>query len=457
MARGRYQGRAFGETLGKSPTEAQPKLFQLMAGLDNGSFVPSSERRSRKLRRSVRPKLTPRELFDDYLADCRKRCGWQTAETYKTRLMPVLDFLEQAGNRKQWRLTEDIERDCVLKLRAYLTTRTVTRNGRAGAPSKPMSPRQVKHCLETLRATINWALRAEVRKLPVDFRNPITQDIVGQLPQKDPLRKAAVSLDNRVQIVHHMDAWELTHLTGRLILPLRHEELCSILISDVGWTAKSLYVGTRFDGCDFTKGRTSFTIPLDPLLLQLWFVCAKGRADGLLFRSPHSWQMPLDKDPATFPCRREIEECIAVAFLSKKEQEVQTDNDRKQVIRDLFYKCGGMHPDDVRRAMKRLYKCVGLPEEIRAYDLKGSSSQSMRDSGMPHLESRYLTGHAVNDIINEYVGLNPEPHMAKYYESVMPLLNAIRDRAKSLGLSLDDYDRNYADVSGTNSVRPTAG
>ena len=52
---------------------------------------------------------------------------------------------------------------------------------------------------------------------------------------------------------------------------------------------------------------------------------------------------------------------------------------------------------------------------------------------MPHLESRYLTGHTVNDIMNEYVGLDTEPHMARYYDSISPLLHAIRDRAKALG------------------------
>lgn len=313
-----------------------------------------------------------------------------------------------------------------------------------------MSPRQIKHCLETLRAAINWALRADVRKLPVEYRNPVTRDIVGQSPQKDPLRKAAVPLDVRVQIVHSMDAWELTHLAGRLILPLRHEELCGILISDVNWIGKTLFVGTRFDGCDFTKGRTSFTIPVDPLLLQLWTGCAQGRPEGVLFRNRSAWKKPPTKDPATFSSRQEVEARIASLLGSCKAEDVQTENDRKQVIREYFYKIGGMHPGDIRRAVKRLYSRVGLPAEVRAYDLKGSTSQSMRESGMPHLESRYLTGHTVNDIMNEYVGLDTQPHMARYYDSISPLQHAIRDRAKTLGYCLKDHDSN---ITTTDHIR----
>lgn len=457
MARGRYQGRAFGVTLGQSPAEAQPRLFQLMAELDNGSFVPPHDRRHRRLRKPTRSKLTARELFDDFLDDRRKHCGRKTADTYLTRLMPILDFLDQPRNRKRWPLAEDLDRTCLLELRAYLITRQVTRNGRAGAAPKPMSPRQIQNCLETLRTAINWALRADVRKLPVDLRNPVSQDLIGQPAQKDPLRKAAVPLEVRIRIAQQMNLWELTHLSALLILPLRHDDHSGVLISDVDWTAKTLSIGTRFDGSDFTKARVSYSIPIHPLLLQLWSICADRRPDGVLFRTPKSCRKPTTKDRTKFSSRREVEVHVAAVLQSCNADDVQTEYDRKGVIRKCFTKIGGMSPSDVGRALTLLFKRVGLSDDIYPYQLKGSTSQSMRESGVPHLELRYLTGHAVNDIMNEYVGLNPEPHMARYYESVMPLLNAIRDRAKSLGLSLVDHDRNDTDVSAPNSVRRTAG
>ena len=457
IARGRYQGRAFGVTLGQSPAEAQPRLFQLMAELDNGSFVPPHDRRHRRLRKPTRSKLTARELFDDFLDDRRKHRGRKTADTYLTRLMPILDFLDQPRNRKRWPRAEDIDRTCLLELRAYLITRQVTRNGRAGAAPKPMSPRQIQNCLETLRTAINWALRADVRKLPVDLRNPVSQDLIGQPAQKDPLRKAAVPLEVRIRIAQQMDLWELTHLSALLILPLRHDDHSGVLVSDVNWTSKTLSIGTRFGGSDFTKAHVSYSIPLHPLLLQLWSICADQRPDGILFRTPKSCRKPTAKDRTKFSSRREVEECVATALQSCNADDVQTEYDRKRVIRKYFTTIGGMSPSDVGRALTRLFNRAGLPDGNYPYQLKGSTSQSMRESGMPHFELRYFTGHTTADIMNEYVGLEHEKHMAVYYESITALLDVIRDRAKWLGLSLDDHDHNDTDVSAPNSVRQTAG
>ena len=390
IARGRYQGRAFGVTLGQSPAEAQPRLFQLMAELDNGSFVPPHDRRHRRLRRPTRSKLTARELFDDFLDDRRKHCGRKTADTYLTRLMPILDFLDQPRNRKRWPLAEDLDRNCLLELRAYLITRQVTRNGRAGAAPKPMSPRQIQNCLETLRTAINWALRADVRKLPVDLRNPVSQDLIGQPIQKDPLRKAAVPLEVRIRIAQQMDLWELTHLSALLILPLRHDDHSGVLISDVDWTAKTLSIGTRFDGSDFTKARVSYSIPLHPLLLQLWSICADRRPDGVLFRTPKSCRKPTAKDRTKFSSRREVEVHVAAVLQSCNADDIQTEYDRKGVIRKYFTKIGGMSPSDVGRAMTLLFKRVGLSDGIYPYHLKGPNTPTTINRVQCHLQERRI-------------------------------------------------------------------
>ena len=49
LARGRYHGRAFGETLGGEVHAATARLRRLLTEMDNGSFVRPSEARNRQI------------------------------------------------------------------------------------------------------------------------------------------------------------------------------------------------------------------------------------------------------------------------------------------------------------------------------------------------------------------------------------------------------------------------
>jgi hypothetical protein len=40
--------------------------------------------------------------MNEFLAEKRKIRGKQTADTYKSRLMPVLDFAERSAHHKGW-------------------------------------------------------------------------------------------------------------------------------------------------------------------------------------------------------------------------------------------------------------------------------------------------------------------------------------------------------------------
>ena len=67
LARGRYERRYFGETLGADLQEAKSKLRELLHRLDSGTFVPPSDARKQMLKTRKIPILTLRELFDRYM------------------------------------------------------------------------------------------------------------------------------------------------------------------------------------------------------------------------------------------------------------------------------------------------------------------------------------------------------------------------------------------------------
>src|ERR1700727_983150 len=67
LARGRHEGRPFGETLGNTDNEARARLHQLLTELETGSFVRPSESEKRQLSKGNFPRLTLRQLADEFL------------------------------------------------------------------------------------------------------------------------------------------------------------------------------------------------------------------------------------------------------------------------------------------------------------------------------------------------------------------------------------------------------
>jgi hypothetical protein len=101
LARGSYLGQRFGETLGGNEAEATSRLRHLLNEIEDGSYVRPTEARQRPLARGSLPRLTLRQLAHEYLSDRRKLRSQRTADTYRSRLTPVLDFAERTAARQR--------------------------------------------------------------------------------------------------------------------------------------------------------------------------------------------------------------------------------------------------------------------------------------------------------------------------------------------------------------------
>ena len=267
LARGRYNKQAFGETLGANEERAVSRLRHILTEIETGSYVRPSAASKRPMGNGTIPQLSMRHLINEFLVEKRKTNGASTAKDYRNRLAPILDFAESQNALRQWRLAADIDREFAVELRVFLTNRLVTRNGHPNSDQKMMSPRQVRNCMETFRMALAWALRADVRKLPPDFVNPVTKDVIGQSPRKDPLRKSKLPMSRRIELINSMDEWQLLHLSLSMILPVRFEDVAGALISDIDFHDKVLHLGTRFGDCDFNNSTTpghSTTINVTP-------------------------------------------------------------------------------------------------------------------------------------------------------------------------------------------------
>lgn len=439
IARGFHEKQRYGETLGGNEAEATARLRQLLTEIEDGSFLRPTETHQRPLLRGKIPRLTLRQLINEYLVEVRRLRGKNTCDAYRTRLMPVLDFAEQIKIRKKWPLAMDIDREFAVSLRSFLHQYQTTRNGRPGGTPKILSERQIHNILVCLRTMLSWARRPDVRKLPIDFANPLTRDLVGTRPKKDPLREDKLPVEQRVQIVAHMDTWQLCQLSLSLVLPLRPDEATGLLISDVCFEKGWLRFGTRLEGGDFNKGRQDFVLPFPSELTSILRTCIGDRTEGPLLRDRKSFSGRRKRPPVSFA---ELPQLYRERRQKAPRDEIQSEQDGKRVFRDLLRELGGVSEDMIAVEFKKLLGRCGLAEGRSLVTLRHSVSTAMeRTPGMPHLALRYLTSHSTQDILNEYVALEPVKAMQLYFDTIRPLLEAIMQRARALGIPIDPADR----------------
>ncbi len=432
LIRGRYEGRQFGKTAGSNPTIAASELRHLLVSLENGSFQPPSEARRRPLKTGLAPRLCVRELCDAFLAEKRRLRGKQTAADYQSRLVPLIEFSEQPESRRRWPLARDVNRDFAVEFKAWLFTRPVTRNGRPSATEKKVSPRHIFNVLDCARSLFHWARQPSVNKLPTTFITPFTKEVVGEKPQKDPLRRILIPQDDRMALVGVMDAWELSHLGLSLVLPLRPEDFSGLLVTELDFAERFLHFGTRLGGCDFNKGRQAYSCPFPEAIDPLLQACVGRRAAGPLLRRRSVWEGGKSKLTATSP--ENLVQTFEQTLSAQPVDEIQADQDTKRVFRRMLLGMGGVPEDGLAKAFKGLLPKAGLSKSLKFYDLRSSCTTELERSGVSHLVQRYVTGHTTKDILNDYVGIDPVGEMKKYFQLIQPLLMAITERAQMLGL-----------------------
>lgn len=431
LARGRLHGKAFGETLSKDASEAAARLRRLLGDIDDGIYLRPTEARQRPLPNGFVARLSLRDLVNEFLREKRSLRGQSTAGNYRARLMPALAYAEQPGMRQRWPLAMSIDHDFAIGLRSFLhADYKTTRNGRVGGQPKPLSSRQIYNILDCLRSMLAWARKPEVRKLPADWVNPLSEAIVGKPAKPDPLRNDKLPLHERIRLVEGMDVWQLCQLSLSLVLPLRPEEAAGLLVGDVNWQQGWLEFRTRQGGGDFTKGRVDFVLPFPRELHAVLRRCIAGRGEGPLLRRRAAFT-------ASAPTVRSSDDLTNMyGDRLLRTPDAMTEQDRKRVFRRLLRDLGGVSPDELAKEFRQLLTVQQLTNNnIKLYTLRHAVSIALhRTPGMSHLTLRYLTGHSTEDIMSHYVGLDPRAAMDQYFATVYPLLDAIDAKAKSFGL-----------------------
>lgn len=435
IARGRFQGRQFGLDLGKDPNKADSLLRQLMSDLESGAFVMPSQRKKRPFGGGLAPRLTFRELFDEFLDDTRRTRGKKTFQDYRSRLIHVLAFAEAPANRKQWPFAADIDRTFAVAFKAALHGNLVARNGHPLADHRVIAPGYIVNILGCLATALHWGKRPDVNRLPSHFANPFTHELVGKRPGKDPLRQQKLPMDLRIELVNQMDAWQLCTLALPFTLPNRPEDFAALLISEVEFSKRELVFGTRFQGNDFNKCKYSFRLALPPELEPILRYCIGSRQEGplLLRRTAVDGRRPPSVSATD---ASQINQLFEKRIARAEPAEVQALADRKQMFRRVLRDLGGVTSDAMALEFKSVMANVRPYQPVRFYETRSAVTNDLKNAGVDAVFRHYVTAHSLGgEVLGSYESQDLHVHFAKYLDYIRPLLDAIAQRAVAVGIT----------------------
>lgn len=441
MARFRIDGKRVGHTLGEDIDQAEAELRRVMTQIEDGTYVaPSSPEAKRRRKRRAIPSLTVSDLIAEYLADRRAHKGKKTARTYAGRLAHVEAFTERDDIRRRYPLARDIDREFVAELNTFLRHREVARNGHRNGDKRLMAASTRREVLQRLKAVLTWGCRPDVRKLPPEFVQPVSNELIGKKPMKDPLRPIVYGLERRGRMARMADAYQLVTLALQFVLPLRPEQVAGLMISDIDWAEGTLRFGTRFDGNDFSKGKTSWRVPFPPELESLLRAAVGDRVDGPVFlkRSVVEGR----STPSVAVCERGDVEAAICRALSDAGGELQADGDAKETVRRTIAAAGGVTTDHLRDEFLTLANLAGIDANDRYYEVRSDVESEIKRVGVEQGCRRYIMGHTVdpNGELASYDKLTIDELKAAlqpYWGFARSLLDAIRERSVALGLADD--------------------
>jgi integrase len=428
LARGSWQRQRFGATLGANEREANVALRRLLGEIDDGRFQRPSSKRASQMKASAPECLGFAELADRYLIHIGSVRGKKTQGNYRSRLTHAVRFAESPHSRKRWPYAANATVEFVVDLKGHLHRVQTTRNGHPGGKPTPLSTNYIRHILETVQFMFHWAAKPQVRLVPFEFINPVTRELLGDKPSKDPFRPQVLPLVHRISLVKGFDCYQLGLLGLMSVLPLRLEEAVGILVEDCDFDARRIVFRSRYGGADFGKGHQEYHVSLPADLIPILRACAGDRLAGPLFRQRPIWE--LRKFPKTVVYQpSDVEEELGQRL---RRSGASTAQDRKLVFRKLIRDMGGITTASLGREFRAVAKRM-LSHRAQPYDLRRDISTEMSSSGISYIALKYLTAHAIYDIMGDYVAVEPVKEMEKYYSHARPLLDAIRERGEELG------------------------
>ncbi len=332
------------------------------------------------------------ELVARYIADLERRADAgevdpKTVRRYAGAMGHYTAFAAQPHVSTRYPAAGTVDREFRLAFAAFLTTRTVTANGRRGT-TRPM--RGAEFVTGAVRALYAWAADPDRgRLLPEGFRSPFIR-AAARTPvhRGDPLAAPDVTLPMAVELVRACDAFQLRLVVPLLLFGLRAAEPCGLFAEHVsdGWLAVPCVPDLGL----LTKGRRDKRFPLLDELAPYWEWFRGKQQHGLLLE-----RRAVADGRERAPLRGAALDELIAEYRSRCDRAgAATAVARARIRREVLRDAGGLDYDQVQGEFARLTAGLAWPAAATLKDLRHLFATALHNAGVPDGYVRYLLGHA---------------------------------------------------------------
>ena len=377
-------------------------------------------------------------LVERFLADLNSRADAgeidpRTVGRYESALRHYQAFVEQPSIHRQFPHISVVDRKFALELMAYLRTLQVHPNGHPHAHARLM--RRPDYVLNVVRAAYDWAADPQRGKLiPEGFHNPfLRRSRSTAAPAAVSVGEPDITVDMAVDFLAACDAYQLRLFAPLAIYGLRASEPCLLLHERL--RSDWLDVPCLPDLAYYTKGRREKRLPMISCLDSLLQAGAQTPSAGLLY---------LRRSVVAEPGSAALAGASFLALVKEFQRRsaaggIHTAADRRRLRDQLLHDAGGINYDHIVAEFGKVARALKWPQPATIKDFRHLVATCLENAGMPEHYRKFLLGQSPGRAaIVVYTHLNEirQRFEEAVGKNLYPLVSAIDQRAKDLGLTL---------------------
>lgn len=390
----RQHGRTRRDAVGRQKKEAVRRATEIDSQMSYG--LPSLF----GFEKTTVAKLIPRWLeYHDLVA----RSSVNSIKHYRSCARHLLNFLEKDCPLITVDQFSPGQAEDFVK---YLRRTKISPNGKPGARKRLMSDRNIINVLQVCRNVFNYALRR--RHLPPYSQNPFHSVKVEKMAGAGIRRMRLFTLEEETEFLETCDDWEFPVSFTAAFTGMRPGELMHLLIEDVSFGEKLLYIRNRPELGWLTKTRRERQVYIFDELAAALKRAINGRRRGVLFLNRY-----VTRGDREVPLLGWGERDLEVEFARRIEEYRSSnggENREKEapLAKRLWADMGAMNGNEYRRTFARIAARIGRPDVTKPHIWRHAMASVMQMGDMDPLMRQEILGHASLETTRLYTHPNVE-------------------------------------------------
>ncbi len=325
-----------------------------------------------------------------------KRSAMRTVNRYRTAIAHLTRFIKECRPSLTIdAITVTVAEDFV----KFLRTVKISPNGSPNAKKILMRDRGVLSVLRTARAFWNYAYHH--RHVPPYSKNPFTAIRIEAMRIDDMKPKYVLSPDEEAELLAASSPWEFQVFFTLAFTGMRPGELSHLLIDDVDFETRTLFIRNHHELRWCTKTRNERRVYLFDELREVIRESIGCRTCGLIFLAP---RYAAGKEIA--PLAGMSTPALAMELAKRIEEASQPGISQRRIeaseVEKLWRDMGTIGHNRIRQRFLRVAKKIGKPHLTSPYSFRHTMATAMQTADVDMFVRRTIIGHTSAEMLTHY-------------------------------------------------------